>query len=170
MFKGLFSKKGKNDEKDNNVVPGLQANKLDTPLAGNIHPITVVPHGPVDDPADAAILFVDDDSDLRQYVCEELSEEYKLVYVAGNGQEAIKVLGEKKIDLVVSDVMMPVMDGQTLCVTIKASDPTLPVILLTARADNASREEGLNAKADDYIQKPFDVDALLDSINKLLKK
>lgn len=169
MFKGLFSKREKKDKQDINVVPGLQSNKLDTPLAGDIHPISVVPHGPVEDSAEAAILFVDDDSDLRQYVSEELSEEYNIVYVAANGKEAIKVLEEKKIDLVVSDVMMPVMDGQTLCATIKVSDPTLPVILLTARADNASRAEGLNVKADDYIQKPFDVDELLESINRLLK-
>lgn len=117
----------------------------------------------------ANLLIVEDDISLRNYLKDELSGSLKNVFVAGNGVEAIKVLNSEPVNIVVSDVMMPEMDGFTLCRYIKTtvSVSHIPVILLTARSDDNSRLLGYKNGADDYITKPFDLDNLEDSIQRL---
>ena len=124
---------------------------------------------PVIDLKNASILVVEDDVALREYLRDELSESLRKVYVAGNGVEAIEVLNSEDINVVVSDVMMPEMDGFTLCRYIKTtvSVSHIPVILLTARSDENSRLLGYKNGADDYITKPFDLEVLKDSIQRL---
>lgn len=103
------------------------------------------------------ILLVEDDDLVKSYLQEKFSECYK-VLSAENGKEAIQILEqESDIDLIVSDVMMPIMDGIKLCKYVKhnINYSHIPVILLTAKTDLSAQLDGLQAGADDYISKPF---------------
>ena len=118
------------------------------------------------------ILVVEDETAIRRYLHGEFSGEYH-VCECSNGQEAwvYIVQNVEKVDLVVSDVMMPVMDGIALCRNIKGSFNTnhIPVILLTAKSDDADRLEGLSIGADAYMSKPFNMDVLRQTAENLLK-
>jgi DNA-binding response OmpR family regulator len=117
-----------------------------------------------------AILLVDDHEEILDFICEVLSEKYSVI-TAMNGQEALDKLKEEAIQLVVSDIMMPVMDGFDLCKTIKTTfDYThIPVILLTAKNTLQSKIEGLELGADAYIEKPFSPEFLQVQIANLLE-
>lgn len=120
--------------------------------------------------SEATLLIVDDDADLREYLIEEFSAVAAVVLSASNGKKAYEIAQNQRVDIVVSDVMMPVMDGFELTDKIKR-DPNLcdiPVILLTARVEAKSREHGLSIGADAYLPKPFDKDSLIRTIDKLL--
>ena len=117
------------------------------------------------------LLFVDDNEDLRQYICMTFSDTYRVVDVE-SGDAALKYLEEGgECDIVVSDVMMPGMQGDVLCQRIKENKDTswLPVILLTAKAGRNFMIEGLGLGADDYISKPFDAAVLASKIDSMLK-
>ena len=117
------------------------------------------------------LLFVDDNEDLRQYICMTFSDTYRVVDVE-SGDAALKYLEEGgECDIVVSDVMMPGMQGDVLCQRIKENKDTswLPVILLTAKAGRNFMIEGLGLGADDYISKPFDTAILASKIDSMLK-
>ena len=118
-----------------------------------------------------SILIVEDNADLRHYVRDELSDEFQ-VLVAANGKSGLELARREIPDLVLSDVMMPVMDGLELCRQLKADDLTnhIPVILLTAKAEASSRKEGLQTGADDYVAKPFDVEELRIRIQNLIEQ
>ncbi|WP_262300927.1 ATP-binding protein [Segatella hominis] len=116
------------------------------------------------------LLFVDDNEDLRQYICMTFSDTYRVVDVE-SGDAALKYLEEGgECDIVVSDVMMPGMQGDVLCQRIKENKDTswLPVILLTAKAGRNFMIEGLGLGADDYIAKPFDAAILASKIDSML--
>lgn len=102
------------------------------------------------------VLIVEDHPDVASYIARSLAGAYRC-HIAGNGDEGLEWARQLKPDLVVSDVMMPGMDGYALCQAIKSDEAlrTIPVILLTARADEESKMEGLGAGADDYLYKPF---------------
>lgn len=115
------------------------------------------------------ILLVDDSDDLLDFLERMLCERYD-VRRAGDGQQALSLLREQAIQLVVSDIMMPVMDGYEFCRIIK-SDVELshvPVILLTAKNTIQSKVQGLELGADAYIEKPFSKEHLLAQISSLL--
>lgn len=117
------------------------------------------------------ILFVDDNADLRQYIRMAFSDTYHVVDVE-SGEEATRYLRENgECDIVVSDVMMPGIQGDELCRRIKENKETswLPVILLTAKAGRDFMIEGLGLGADDYIAKPFDSAILASKIDSMLK-
>ena len=117
------------------------------------------------------LLFVDDNEDLRQYIRMAFADQYHVVDVA-SGEAALKYLSENgECDIVVSDVMMPGMQGDELCRRIKENKDTswLPVILLTAKAGRDFMIEGLDLGADDYIAKPFDSAILASKIASMLK-
>lgn len=117
------------------------------------------------------LLFVDDNEDLRQYICMTFSDTYRVVDVE-SGDAALKYLEEGgECDIVVSDVMMSGMQGDVLCQRIKENKDTswLPVILLTAKAGRNFMIEGLGLGADDYIAKPFDAAILASKIDSMLK-
>lgn len=118
----------------------------------------------------AVILLVDDNKDILSFVSDDLSEKY-IVLNALNGKEALKTLKEQTVQLVISDVMMPVMDGFELCETIKASFEYshIPVILLTAKDTLQSKIEGLELGADAYVEKPFSPEHLQAQVASLLK-
>jgi signal transduction histidine kinase/ligand-binding sensor domain-containing protein/DNA-binding response OmpR family regulator len=115
------------------------------------------------------ILVVDDEEDIRLYLQQELSEHYR-VDICSNGKEAFEFLVKTPVDLVVSDVMMPLMNGNVLCRRIKKHPQLnhIPVILLTAKAQSDDRVEGMNCGADSFITKPFNVDVLRSTISNLI--
>ena len=122
---------------------------------------------------DKTILFVDDSKDLRDYVESELGELCKQLLMAYNGAEALRVLVGHEVDVVVTDVMMPEIDGVELCRTIKTSPDYrhIPVIMLSARVDEESKARGYAAKADQYLSKPFDIKDLIAILdNKTRRK
>ena len=117
------------------------------------------------------ILITEDDDEVRGFLERELSLHFK-IRTAANGKEALRVLEEEEISLVVSDVMMPEMNGFELCRTIKSQLPFshIPVILLTALTDERQRIFGITGGADDYIQKPFHTDYVKIKIIHLLQE
>ena len=117
------------------------------------------------------ILITEDDDEVRGFLERELSLHFK-IRTAANGKDALRVLEEEEISLVVSDVMMPEMNGFELCRTIKSQLPFshIPVILLTALTDERQRIFGITGGADDYIQKPFHTDYVKIKIIHLLQE
>ena len=117
------------------------------------------------------ILITEDDDEVRSFLEREFSLHFK-IRTAANGKDALRVLEEEEISLVVSDVMMPEMNGFELCRTIKSQLPFshIPVILLTALTDERQRIFGITGGADDYIQKPFHTDYVKIKIIHLLQE
>ena len=115
------------------------------------------------------ILVVEDNPDMLAFIRKQLTTEYS-VLTAMNGIEALAVLDNHYVNLVVSDVMMPQMDGFELCKAIKSdlSYSHIPVVLLTAKTNIQSKIEGLELGADAYIEKPFSVEYLLANISSLI--
>ncbi len=116
------------------------------------------------------VLVVDDNADMRRYIRTLLTDKY-YVTEAVDGENGLQVAHETIPDIIVSDVMMPVMDGLEFCRRIKADTMTshIPVILLTARSTEEQQLEGLGSGADDYMTKPFSAQLLLARIDNLLK-
>lgn len=122
------------------------------------------------EPATPRVLVVDDNPDLLRFINAELSGEYTIA-TARNGQEAIAEIARTKPDIVLSDIMMPGMDGIELCRRLKSDEATasIPVLILTAKHEVSAKIEGLTIGADDYMTKPFNIDVLRLRINKLLE-
>ncbi|PWD99496.1 hybrid sensor histidine kinase/response regulator transcription factor [Marinilabilia rubra] len=116
------------------------------------------------------ILVVEDNADMRSYIKSELIEDYN-VLEAEDGINGINMAENHDIDLIISDIMMPNMDGMTYCQRIKSNLKTshIPFILLTAKTDNQSKYKGIETGADDYISKPFDMEYLVIRIKNLLQ-
>lgn len=116
------------------------------------------------------ILVVEDNTPLRSFIQQSLSDTYQTEGVE-NGKEAIKFVQERQPDLILSDIMMPVMDGREMCQRLKGNMETshIPIILLTALGDKEHILEGLEIKADQYLVKPFDVHILKATIHTLLE-
>ncbi len=116
------------------------------------------------------VLVVEDNPDMREFVAFELQGEYR-VLKAANGFEGVRTATEVLPDVIISDVMMPEMDGYQLCREIRGDPRTMhiPIILLTARADMAMKIEGLEHGADEYLTKPFNAQELRAKIKSLLE-
>ena len=114
----------------------------------------------------ARVLVADDNSDMRHYLLRLLKRNYEVEAVA-NGREAIESVRTRVPDLVLSDVMMPILDGFELLKALRAREQTrtIPVILLSARAGEESRVEGMQSGADDYLVKPFSARELLARVS-----
>lgn len=117
----------------------------------------------------AAILLIDDNEDILDFLCDDLGETYH-IFTAHDGLQALKILSEEVIHLVISDIMMPEMDGFELCKNIKSDFELshIPVILLTAKNTLQSKIKGLNYGADAYIEKPFSPEHLAAQVSSLL--
>ena len=117
-----------------------------------------------------AVLLVEDDADILHYMESELSPAYH-IYTAINGKEGLTKALQYVPDIIVSDVVMPEMDGLTLCKLIKTNEKTchIPVILLTAKTSVEQRIEGLEMGADSYIPKPFNIRHLQTRVEKLIQ-
>lgn len=116
------------------------------------------------------LLIVEDNVDIGNYIAELLSDEFTILQ-AYNGKEGLEIALEKSPDLIISDVMMPVMDGIELTHNLKSNVSTshIPVILLTARASFMNKMEGFETGADDYVTKPFNESLLRARIKSILK-
>ncbi|OJV16196.1 MAG: hybrid sensor histidine kinase/response regulator [Dyadobacter sp. 50-39] len=116
------------------------------------------------------VLLVEDNAEILGYLGRELSLEYN-IFRAGDGRQAILLLQEENVHLVISDIMMPVMDGIALCREMKndVRFSHIPIILLTAKNSISSKIEGLEVGADAYIEKPFSLDHLSAQISNLLQ-
>lgn len=115
------------------------------------------------------VMVVEDNDEVRKFIYNVLCSDYNIVAFA-NGQEAVDYLQNEIPDLVVSDIMMPVMDGLELCRYIKTNETTnhIPVVLLTAKASTDNKIEGLATGADAYISKPFSIKVLRLTVENLL--
>ena len=117
------------------------------------------------------VLIADDDAVVRDVVRRYLERDGLEVRVAGDGSEALRVLGTERIDVAVLDVMMPGPNGLTLCRTLRqGGDYTVPVILLTALSEEDDRIAGLEAGADDYLTKPFSPRELALRVRSVLRR
>ena len=116
-----------------------------------------------------ALLIVDDNEEILEFLTDDLNEKY-IVFKAYNGQEALDLLMQESIQLIISDVMMPVIDGFELCRRIKSNLEMshIPIILLTAKNTLQSKIDGLEMGADAYIDKPFSPEHLQVQISNLL--
>jgi signal transduction histidine kinase/DNA-binding response OmpR family regulator len=116
-----------------------------------------------------SVLIVEDNSDMQTHIKEILSP-YHQCLLADNGEEGVRLAIDYVPDIIVSDVMMPGISGFDLLRTLKKTEITthIPIILLTARSDSASKIRGLEAQADDYLSKPFDAEELRLRVNNQL--
>ena len=116
------------------------------------------------------VLLVEDNEDLRDAIKTELGNDFKII-TATNGKEGLFVAISKNPDLIITDVMMPKMDGMELCEVLKTNFKTshIPVIMLTALSDTEHKVKGLKTGADAYIEKPFNVEILKTTIRNLLR-
>ncbi|GII78641.1 DNA-binding response regulator [Sphaerisporangium rufum] len=118
----------------------------------------------------ARLLVVDDEPALREALQSSLEFEGHQVVLARDGAEALEELGRERYDLVVLDVMMPRLDGLTACRRLRAAGDAVPVLMLTARDAVGDRVSGLDAGADDYLVKPFELDELFARVRALLRR
>lgn len=119
---------------------------------------------------DYSCLFVDDNESIRQMVTEALKDNFKNLYIASNGKEALQIALKEIPDIVISDIMMPEMNGYELCRRIKENLNInhIQVILLTARTDEQSHLDGYKTGADAYMEKPFEINSLLENVRNRL--
>lgn len=116
------------------------------------------------------ILIVEDNNEIRNYLSHGLAELFNTLE-AGNGEEALEKLKNNEVDIIVTDIMMPVMDGIKLCKNVKQNIRTchIPVIILSAKGETKDQMEGLQMGADDYIPKPFSLTILTAKIQNMMR-
>lgn len=138
------------------------------PLKKNAHKSTLISKDKIKQPTSGhyRILIVDDNFEMRAYLKRILSN--YTCFEAENGEEALDFLSKEKIDFVITDYMMPVMNGLALIEKIKAKKINVPILMLTARTDTKSKLEVLRLGIDDYLNKPFEKDELLIRIQNAL--
>lgn len=115
------------------------------------------------------ILVVEDDNDLREYLKELLLDNDYSVQTASNGAQALNIIQKNPPDLVLLDLGLPTVDGETVCIEVRKKYADVRVVILTARDDPSDVIKGLSLGADDYIKKPFNADELLARINARLR-
>ena len=116
------------------------------------------------------ILVVEDDLPLQRMICAFLGMNGYQTIPAGNGQEALDAIEKVLPDLVIADVMMPVMDGWELTRELRKAYPLMPIMLVTARTTLEDKRQGFSSGADDYLTKPVDLDELLLHVVALLRR
>jgi two-component system response regulator MprA len=116
------------------------------------------------------LLVAEDDRAVRESLSRALELEGYAVTTVGNGAEAIDAVVSARPDVVVLDVSMPIVDGLTVCKVLRADGNRLPILMLTARTETRDRVAGLDAGADDYLPKPFELDELLARLRALLRR
>ncbi|MGN1045456.1 MAG: response regulator [Candidatus Cryptobacteroides sp.] len=122
------------------------------------------------DTRECTLLIAEDEPDLLEFIAREMAPFFKEILKATDGKEALELAEGKSPSIIVSDVMMPLMNGYDLCRTVKNSIEIshIPVILLTAQADSIHREEGYKSGADIFLTKPFDIPVLLAAVRNTL--
>ncbi len=116
------------------------------------------------------IFVVEDDADLNRFVSSSLRNAGYDVVSCFNGVEALEKMDEGKCDLLLTDIMMPKMNGFELAESVRTTDKTMPIIFMTAKDDKPSKMLGYNIGIDEYVTKPFDIDILLMTIKAILRR
>lgn len=116
------------------------------------------------------ILVVDDDKNIRFFIKEALELNHYNVYTAKDGKEALDVLSENHIDLVIVDIMMPKMDGYEFTKQVRYSNSELPILMMSAKHLSDDRKKGFLVGIDDYMSKPLDLEELLLHVKALLRR
>lgn len=116
------------------------------------------------------ILVVEDDIKLNQIVCTRLSNEGYVVKSCKNPNEAFDLMYGNLLDLIISDIMMPEIDGFEFAKMVRSVNTTIPILFMTARDDIASKQKGFNSGIDDYMVKPIDLDELVLRVSALLRR
>ena len=116
------------------------------------------------------VLVADDDRAIRDALTRALQLEGYDVSAAPDGAAALTSVKERPADVIVLDVMMPAVDGLTVCRVLRAEKNRVPILMLTARTETSDRVAGLDAGADDYLPKPFELDELLARLRALLRR
>ena len=116
------------------------------------------------------ILVVDDDKHIRQLIQAVLVNNHYTVFTAENGQDALNVMAQQHIDLVVLDIMMPQMDGYEFTQIVRQQDSQLPILMVSAKNEPSDKHKGFIVGTDDYITKPIDEQELLLRIKALLRR
>lgn len=154
--------------KEANVLPSIELHTLPEDYDANPEPPVISETN--ENHKDIHILIVEDNDDLQRFLKVTFQEHYKIT-TANDGYQAWELISKKNPDLVISDILMPRMNGFELCERIKSTFETshIPVILLTALSERARQLEGLGLGADDYVTKPFDISILKQRIHSILK-
>lgn len=116
------------------------------------------------------ILVVEDDKNLRKLMVTCLKKNEYFTYEATNGEEALDILDKNYIDLIISDIMMPKMDGYELTKTLREAHFNIPILLVTAKGEFEDKKEGFLLGADDYMVKPINIDEMILRIQVLLRR
>jgi two-component system response regulator MprA len=116
------------------------------------------------------VLLAEDDRSVRESLVRALGLEGYRVRAVTNGAQALDALREQAADIVLLDVSMPIVDGLTVCRVLRAERDRTPILMLTARTETSDRVAGLDAGADDYLPKPFDLDELFARMRALLRR
>lgn len=116
------------------------------------------------------LLVVEDEPKLARFIQERLTEESFAVDLAGSGEEALERARATTYDLIILDIMLPQVDGFTVCRELRAAGLDVPILMLSARGMVDDRVKGLNTGADDYLTKPFDVSELTARVRTLLRR
>jgi two-component system response regulator MprA len=116
------------------------------------------------------LLIAEDDRAVRDSLTRALELEGYAVTAVGDGAQALDAVGATAPDVVVLDVSMPIVDGLTVCKVLRADGNRVPILMLTARTETRDRVAGLDAGADDYLPKPFELDELLARLRALLRR
>lgn len=117
-----------------------------------------------------SILLAEDDKEINDLVLSYLELEGYRVFSVNNGQDAFDVFLKEKIDIVLSDIMMPICDGNKLAKSIREINKTVPIIFMSAKDDKISKQIGYKLGIDDYITKPFDIDELVFKIKAISRR
>jgi two-component system response regulator MprA len=118
----------------------------------------------------ARILVVDDDTSIRESLVRALQLEKYEVSAASDGAKGLDAVKNEQPDAIVLDVMMPTIDGITMCRVLRSEKNRVPILMLTARTETSDRVAGLDAGADDYLPKPFALEELLARLRALLRR
>lgn len=116
------------------------------------------------------ILLVEDEQTLAETIKLNLELEGYTVNAVGDGKKALKAFKQGRYNLIILDVMLPEMDGFTVCESIRLENNQVPILILTAKSSGADRVNGLRIGADDYLTKPFNLEEMLLRVNKLIKR
>ena len=114
------------------------------------------------------ILVAEDDHAIRTLITTKLKQENYTIYTAENGEEALSVMEKHQVDLLISDIMMPVMDGYSLVKALRETKHTLPILMITAKSQLESLEEAFTLGVDDYMVKPIRLEELALLVRALL--
>lgn len=118
----------------------------------------------------AKILVVEDENDLNRIICRGLRDRGYDVVSAANGVEALEKMETNRFDMILTDIMMPRMDGFDLADSIRLTDKEIPIVFMTAKDDKPSKMFAYSIGVDDYIVKPFDIDILIMKIAAILRR